>query len=138
MSAPLSAFQPIEPTPSAEHLRAALVALWPDRPKVYLQAGQGDDAPVLTDEEQQTLGRVARAIAEVEVAGYRRGHEHAEATVPGADRGALVDVLGALNRLGLDSVPDDQSDDLTYAPATILGLRDAVRRAHRRIDRSPE
>lgn len=43
-------------------LQAAMRALWPDRPKVYFREGQGDDAPVLTGDEQQLLRRVATAI----------------------------------------------------------------------------
>jgi hypothetical protein len=54
-------------------LQDALRALWPDRPKVYLQEGQGDDAPVLTDEERGLLSRVADALD----AADRRGAQEA-------------------------------------------------------------
>lgn len=122
----------IGPAVSAEHSRLALVALWPDRPQIIL-----DGPGAIPDEERALLGRTAQAIADGEVRGYGRGYERAEATVPGADRGALVDLLGALERLGLESLHDDESEPVSYAPATVLALRDAVRRANRRIDRTP-
>lgn len=52
-------------------LQEAMRVLWPDRPKVYFVAGQGDDAPVLTDAERGQLTRVAAAIgtARYEAAG---------------------------------------------------------------------
>lgn len=92
---------------------------------------------VRVDQGTSSLDRIAQALADAEVLGYQRGHAHAEATVPGADRGALVDVLGAANRLGLEALRDDETEPVSYAPATVLALRDAVRRANRRIDRSP-
>jgi hypothetical protein len=55
----------------AVDLQDALRALWPDRRKVYFREGLGEDGPVLTEEEQGTLKRVAQAISDARDPGSR-------------------------------------------------------------------
>jgi hypothetical protein len=54
------------------------------------------------------------------------------------DRDALLDVLGAVDRLGLEAVNEEGLGAVCYAPPTLIALRDAVHRARRHLDREPE
>lgn len=92
------------------------------------------------DPARPSLGvLVAEALAHAE----RRGEERAEAA-HAADRDALLDLFGALDRLGLEGLNDDGQGGETYpgavayAPPTLFALRDAARRARRHLDRTEE
>lgn len=111
----------------ADHLldEGALVA------QTYVEQDRWDPA-------RPSLGvLVAEAIAAAE----RRGEQRAQAART-ADRDALLDLVGAVDRLGLEALNDDGQGGETYrgavayAPPTLFAVRDAARRARRHLDRT--